>query len=359
MASLWLSGCAVNAPSQVSAVSETPSLPVTGLALYSTYPSDNMTLQCRENPTPCVEDMIAPEAFLKAIKNAPNAASMLASDTHRSDYELLIANLGQQHPKTFWQSVSATLSGNGNTAVQSTQFAEFTVVWRGVELSSTVVKQQFTGSDSDEDMAASLINQWWDSVSSSDVFSSHFLYQSLKASNYRDDMLVPQKIDAFDRITTEWYPDPMEGVISRYVHPDYQEAMLDINVFPIRQSLASDTTSILAQEIHRDYSQARQVAQARNLTLREVQPVSQFPLTGQREGGLRLSLMAESETTDKIYASIYVFRQEDKIVKITTTLPSRFSDSLVAEAMTSIKVPSESVLMATLREQADSASAIQ
>lgn len=359
-----VSGCAttsdgVGAKNNNELTSSVPSLPVKGLALYSTYPSESMASACTMTSSTCVEDMISPDAFLAAMKESPDAASMLSSEQNQSDYELLIANLGHEHSPSLWQSVRNIVPGLSAPAVPSTQFAEFTVVWRGIELSSTVVEQTFTSEVSDQTMARELISQWWLETRSEELFSSQFLYSVLKASNYRDELHLPQRIDAFNQVTTELYPDPLEGAISRYVHPDYQEAMLDINVFPIRRPLSDTTSTILFDELHRDHIQAEAVAKQRSLTLSQEHPISSFSAGDNKQEGLRMSLMAESATTDTIYASIYVFRQKDKIIKITTTLPSRFSDALVSEAMHQIQVPEESLLMATLRKQSDPKSLVQ
>ena len=57
-----------------------------------------------------------------------------------------------------------------------------------------------------------------------------------------------------------------------------------------------------------------------------------------------------SDSGEALYATIYVFRLEDKFVKFSTTFPSRIGDPLVSEALTQLAVPGESALMKELRK---------
>lgn len=318
-----------------------PELPVDELALYSSYPSESLTQRCGIHRH-CREDLLPPEAFSAALKNSVNASKILMGDSQATDYELLIANLGRTDAST--SPASAASAGT-----EQVQFAEFTLSWRGVELSSTIVEQQFPATESDATMASRLIDTWWQAVGNNDIFSPGFLYQQLNASNYAAELKLPGTIDTFSKALTELYHDPLEGVISRYTHPDYTEALLDISVYPIRQSLSTNTSAILDDELKHDLAQAEAVAKSRALTLSLIHTPEDTEVSTTEGVGRRLALQASSPTRDTIYASIYAFRLRDKIIKITTTMPPAFSDVLVSRAVPLIRVPGESRLMAMLR----------
>ena len=341
---LVLSGCASPGPSSDTALTPLPSLPIDKLALFSTYPSNEMVTACRQDSEmACEEDMVPPEAFLQAFRASENGSEQLTTKNQTADYELLIANLGRPDPAPWWRRLVNSQPDS------TTQFSEFTLSWRGVELSSTLVKSRFPTTASHTDIAMGLLSRWWQNVEQDSIFSASYLYRQLNASNYDAELQLPGTIDTFSKALTELYHDPLEGVISRYTHPEYSEALLDISVYPIRQSLSTDTAVILDDELKTDLAQAKEVATSRALTLSLIHDTEDTQVATSEGTGRRLALQASSATRDTIYASIYVFRLKDKIIKITTTMPPGFSDALVNRAVPHIRVPGESHLMAMLR----------
>ncbi len=98
------------------------------------------------------------------------------------------------------------------------------------------------------------------------------------------------------------------------------------------------------------------------MTLDDNGGITSFSITGSDHiaEGKVMALTASSESDESLFASTYVFRQQDKIIKITTTFPRHVSDSLVQQAMPSIIVPAPSKLMAAIREmQASQQTAVQ
>ncbi|GGW86423.1 hypothetical protein [Alteromonas halophila] len=336
-------GCAHQSQTKQISSAHVPELDVQALSLFSTYASDAMRLQCQQNAHTCHEDAIPPDTFLDTLRDAGNADTVHASSSQSADYELLIANLGRETTPSVWQSLFSQRSPD------SMQYAEFTLTWRGIELSSLIVSGRFPATADAKAKARHLIGKWWNAVENKRIFSARYLYTQLNASNYDDELRLPESIDTFRQSVTELYPDPLEGVISRYTHPDYQDALVDINVYPIRQSLSNDTARILDDELNNDLAQAEKVADARALTLELIHTAEDTDVATLQGKGRRLALQASSPTSDTIYASIYAFRLKDKIVKITTTMPPRFSDALVSKAIPHIQVPKESGLMSSLR----------
>ena len=121
-----------------------------------------------------------------------------------------------------------------------------------------------------------------------------------------------------------------------------------MTVYPILGSLETADNVLLNKQLNEDLEKANSVAQAQQLTLSLPAPASPYTVSPAIQGW-RLGLKAESDTTPTIYASTYVFRQEDKIVKVATTFPTDFSDPLVNELLAHVQVPKESALMKNIR----------
>ena len=300
------------------------------VSIFSTYPSDALNALCKAEAQKenCIEDAIAPAAFVNAIQ-ATQLFSSLAPFNEGSDYEVLIANLG-------------TTTSHGNA-----QFVEFTLQWRGIEIdSATFTEWQQTPSQSN--IIDTLVAKWVTHIKQQNVFSSRYLYSALEASNYENSLTVPDSIGEFTKLDTQLYSDPFNGAITRYTHPAYEDALVDVTVYPILGSLETADNVLLNKQLNEDLEKANSVAQAQQLTLSLPAPASPYTVSPAIQGW-RLGLKAESDTTPTIYASTYVFRQEDKIVKVATTFPTDFSDPLVNELLAHVQVPKESALMKNIR----------
>ena len=306
----------------------------TPLSVYSSYPSDLLETKCaeqikREN---CKDDAVSPDAFVLALKNS-DAFVSLHPFNEGSDYELLIANVG-----------------TSDGSMQS-QYAEFTIQWRGLELDSFITASQ-TQNEADVDegrtIAENLVSQWLKHVDQSALFSSRFLFNALEASNYENSLQVPETVGEFTKLDTQLYADPFSGVVTRYTHPTFEDALLDVSVYPILEPLNTGVDALLNKQLDEDLEKANSVANMQHLTLSLPNPASPYSVNGEITGW-RLGLKAESDSTPTIYASTYVFRREDKIIKVATTFPTDYSDKLVNELITHVEVPKESTLMKNVR----------
>lgn len=300
------------------------------VSVFSTYPSESLSALCQAQTEQgnCVEDIIKPVVFVDAIRST-NVFTTLTPFSEGSDYEVLVANLGMT-------------SNEANS-----QFVEFTLQWRGIEIDNAT----FASNDkslSHGNTAEVLVAQWLEHVKQQRIFSSSYLYEALEASNYESSLTVPENIGEFTRLDTQLYSDPFNGAITRYTHPAYEDALVDVTVYPIFGTLDTADSELLNGQLNEDLERASSVAKAQELTLSLSSPASPYMVSPAIQGW-RLGLKAESTTTPTIYASTYVFRQEDKIVKVATTFPTDFSDPLVNELITHVQVPKESMLMKNIR----------
>ena len=315
-------------------------IPVSGeininLAVFSTYPSEQLSATCESTGTQpsCIEDSISAESFV-AVLSQNNWFTNIIPFNEGADYELLIANL-------------ASKAVNSSAPIEQ-HFTEFTVQWRGIEIDTVIIPTAIDSVLNNSEKASIPLARWYADAIKRGVFSAPYLYTALNASDYQNQLQVPETLGEFKRLDTQLYPDPFKGAITRYVHPFYEDALVDVTVYPILAKLEKNTDSILHQQLSADWNKADEVAHARNLTLTQPVPVSPFVANSYNSGWM-LGLKAESSSDAAIFATTYVFKRNDKIVKVATTFPSDLSNPLAMELMSQITVPDESPLMQQIR----------
>ena len=298
------------------------------VSVFSTYPSSELVALCNEPENRCEEDSITPDEFVSALKATSYLTSMQPY-AENNDYELLIANVGKV----------------------STQFAEITLQWRGMEIDSHIAKtnSQKQAESGNLQHAEALIRQWEDNAVNKGIFTAEFLYRALDASNYEHDLAVPHSFGQFTKLDTQLFADPFSGAITRYTHPAYEDALVDVIVYPFTHKITEDDRTLLNEQLDADLAKASVVAKAQQLTLTLSHPAAPYQVKGFADGW-RLGVKAEAENLPTLYASTYVFRKHDKIIKIATTFPTDFSDPLVNELIQHVDVPKESLLMKRVRK---------
>lgn len=323
-----------------------------GVSVFSTYPSQNLVKSCHlqqeltstesvhaDKASLCLEDAISPESFIEELSKSGEFSNLLPYG-EGNDYELLIANVGV---------------APGEHEGDAKQFAEFTLQWRGIEIDSKafdskVIKNDSSSQDSHyaKSEAHLLVYRWLEHVKQTGLFTSQFLFQALEASNYDVALEVPDTIGEFTKLDTQLFSDPFSGAITRYTHPDFEDALVDVTVYPFLSQLALEESVLLPKQLENDLQKASVTAELQQLTLSQVNPASHYTVNSV-VSGWRLGLSATSEVSPTIFATTYVFKQEDKIVKVSTTFPSDFSDTIVNQLIVQIKVPQESEMMKKVR----------
>ena len=359
-----LSHSSVLPESTSSSISESEASTIAvSLAVFSTYPSDTLLGACgkTEKIDSCIEDTITPDAFISVLAATSWFAEIKPFD-NGSDYELLIANVARQDDSSELSCSSNKKSGK----IEEKHFTELTLQWRGIEIDSLVVASQVNSNETITKKAIAPLTSWYIHATDSRLFTPTFLYHALNASDYDNHLSVPESLGDFTRLDTQLYPDPFKGSITRYTHPSFEDALVDVTVYPILAKIdtyapsntastantsienSARTDALLHQQLDEDWNKADHVASARNLTLSQPQPISPFNVKG-FANGWRLALKADSPIDDPIFATTYVFTRNDKIVKVATTFPSDFSDDLANELIAHITVPEESMLMQQVR----------
>lgn len=314
------------------------------ISLYGTYPSKALQDMCekvRSSGEACVEDVLNGNLFVTDLAQRGWFDDVLAA-SNDVDYELLIASLG----------TTSSESASHNDSPKARYFTEITVQWRGVEIDSAIYSSQQVDSKDQQAIVSDVLEHWWLQVIAKKVFSAAYLFEKLEASDYLSDMTVPEHIDSFTRLDTQLYPDPFKGVITRYVHPEYEDALLDVTVAPVLNINSGNEAERLQHALRVNLNEARQMAEVQSMNLFVDEPVTPFVTPGENGelyNGYRMAVHAVLAEAEPIYATTYVFEMKDKLVTISTTFPARVADSLVALVLPQIRVPGPSPLMESIR----------
>ncbi|OFC70647.1 hypothetical protein [Alteromonas confluentis] len=327
------------------------------ISLFSTYASSKLTAECEALDTQkkCKEDALSGSQFAQ-ILTEKNWFDEVLTDSDNADYELLIASLSAEGPAPKQKALTLHSASGGlwPADVVPYYFSEITVQWRGVEIDSQQFRTLALSDESDATLSQEVLETWWLAAIKKRVFSAEYLFAALGASDYRSALALPEQIGAFVLEDSQYYPDPFKGVITRYSHPEYEDALIDITVSPVMVDLSVPVETRLTTALELNLQEARQIATVQGLQLVTDSPPESFTVnTGDTLfKGYRMAVHAESDKSEPIFATTYVFEMKDKLVTLATTFPPRVADELIAVALPSIEVPGESELMKAIRRMA-------
>lgn len=315
------------------------------MPIYAAYASDELVTQCEQSE--CYLNTFDGAALTSIVASLPS--SMIIEDALSvSDYEVLIGN---------------ALINIDEQTQQAELVLEITTSWRKVPIDDLVLRQH-TRLENTEKAAKSLLAQWALHIENNLVLEADKIYQTLGASDYTKELQVPENIGDFQRMQSAVYRDPLMGSVTRYTHPRFDTAVVDISVYPYSPFLKASVPDEANQnphsinddhwlqlEMENEISQIKAlIAQAniQDFSISSIQ-ASTIVIDGQLLEGLRLEVLLHTQT-DPVYSTQYVFQQNDKIIKLTGNLPEYMMSALVNESLPQIKVPHESSFMRTLRQ---------
>lgn len=321
-----------------SVVTPSPTSVDISISAFSTFMSEAGKRACQSlnQRKACIEDAITPEQFFLQLETLPYFKEVMASATG-TDYQLLIANHASAVP------LQNVLDSNNLWAV-----TEFSLLWRGLEIHSTRIAQQVSSHLSAAEIADGFFQEWWERVSQEQIFTLEYLYQAVGASDYITELRLPLKVGEFELTQTELSPDPFNGVLSRYRHPRFDDAFLDVAVYPIQEDLSVPPQALLQSVLAEEMNSAVRIAAQQHLEL-----FVEAPFRVETSDGITLAsqtLRADDAFAEPLFATSYAFIQQDKVVKISTNFPQTTSYSLVKTMIPSIRVPKESRLMKAIRQ---------
>jgi hypothetical protein len=231
---------------------------------------------------------------------------------------------------------------------------EISAQWRGIILNDiqlTLVldknisdtKQRMTNASN------KLFSQWLKSASDKQLFSAEYLYQFLGASDYKNKLKVPDQIGDFALSRQHLFNDPMKGMLSRYIHSDFDLAVFDVYVYPLKTSDSFESQS--QNELKLEQQDIRAISRTLGkdaLVMSDIYELKNIiGLRDIRVFAFEAQLKTDSEP---LYATQYVYVNNDKIVKFSINAPARITNNLIADAINAIIVPAESSLMKQVRQ---------
>ena len=327
------------------------------VSLFSTYASASLTAECESlnNNESCEQDAVSGNQFAATLTEKKWFDEVL-TDSDNADYEILSASLSASGsaPEQEGLTLHSATGGLWPEDTVPYYFSEITVQWRGVEIDSQQFRTVAMSEKSPAALSEEILNTWWLSAIEKRIFSAEYLFAALGASDYRGELVLPEQIGEFVLEDSQYYPDPFKGVITRYSHPEYDDALIDITVSPVMMDLTVPLETRLQTALEINLQEASQIAVLQNLKLVTDSPVEAFTVdTGENQfNGYRLAVHAENDQAEPIFATTYVFEMKDKLVTMATTFPPRIADGLIAAALPSIDVPGESELMKAIRRMA-------
>ncbi len=315
------------------------------MPIFAAYVSDKLTNECVQ--TGCqvnVLDANQLSALASTLKNADEVQAALLV----SEYQVLIGNALIEHPQ--------------NSAFQTELVLEITTNWRNIPIDDITLRATVENADI-ERSAATMLANWSLHIEQNLVLEADRIYQTLGASDYLKELHVPNFIGDFVQMQTAIYRDPLLGSITRYSHPNFAEAVVDISVYPFSPftrydekliSLASSSSlqvNKLKQVMENEIIQIQALiaqAQIQDFSISTIEPAV-IEVNGEVLEGMRMEVLLNT-TSDPIYSTQYVFQQNDKVIKLTGNLPEFMMRKLVTESIPQIKVPQESRFMKSLRQ---------
>lgn len=328
------------------------------MPIYAAYVSDELAHDCQQQAAnECQLNSFDGDELTVLVESLPS--SMLIEDAlSLSEYEVLIGN--------------ALININEHSQ-QGELVLEITTIWRQVPIDDIVIRRTIALGDI-EQAATAMLDEWAQHIQTNMVLEADKIYQVLGASNYGADLTVPKTIGDFVKLQSAVYRDPLLGSITRYSHPRFDSAVVDISVYPFSPfvelpSHNDDTNALdayaqpilpanirqsklpLEREMENEIAQIREsIAQANieDFTISSVYPAT-ITVNGERLSGLRLEVLLHTKT-DPQYSTQYIFQQNDKVIKLTGNLPEFMMSELVTESLPKIKVPGESSFMRALRQ---------
>ena len=320
---------------------------VSSIDFYSTFMDEEAKRICSSAHILCSDDVITPSLWFDTVVEGLSSMTVHRSN-NQSDYEILIASqLRSTQQQTQQRSTLAKLFPSANNGKSQSIHSEITIQWRGFALNTYHTSSPFTDGDALSKIATQVFKRWQNHAAVVGIFSRDFLYSSLKASDYRNELILPSQLGEFFLEDTQLYADPFRGAVARYRHPRFENAILDVNVSPILSPLAQANKQWLLNQIYEDFKRAEKVSESRNLVFGVDENVS--PITLAESEGHYFSVHAIDEFEEPLYAATYLFRQEDKLVKFTSSFPHSVAIHLIEEVLTTLKVPGESELMLQMR----------
>lgn len=306
--------------------------------IYAAHLTEELETYCAtDTAIRCELNVLSQPRLLAALQQIDTERNVIKA-LESSEYELLIG--------------SATIKNTKNSVQKLV--LEVTAQWHGIaindiQLTAVLDTKMERVADSISEASNRLLNQWVESALSKQLFSAEFLYQFLGASDYKNELKVPQQIGDFALSRQHLFNDPLKGMLSRYIHKDFDLAVFDVYVYPLKNDDSVVTQS--RDELLREQQDIQTISKALGkeaLTMSEIYELDNLAgLKDVRVFGFEATLQTNSEP---LFATQYAYVKNDKVVKFSINVPARITKNLIAGAINAIVVPPESSIMKQVRQ---------
>ncbi len=215
------------------------------------------------------------------------------------------------------------------------------------------------------DMAQSISSYLMKDFQENSVFTPEFLSKEIQSSNYALELNLPEFMGEYELSENKIFHNPLNGVINRYTHEEFQFDYVDIFVYPVRHWQLDNHQALMDREIDiikKEIDLLLKESDSSNALYSEPEFYS-IDVSGKELSLAFLSGNYFSKDNQSYQTVIYLYRVKDKFVKFRSTFEAGvnlndkikdFVDSIARE----ITVPEESLFMAQIR-QSWRASALQ
>ncbi|AEP29170.1 hypothetical protein [Brumicola nitratireducens] len=328
----------VNAAHAYSVEQEANVVHSSDINIYAAHLTEELETYCETDTTiRCELNVLSQPRLLAALQQIDTKSNVIKA-LESSEYELLIG--------------SATIKNTENSVQKLV--LEVTAQWHGIviddiQLTAVLDINMASVADTISETSNRLLSEWVESALSKQLFSAEFLYQFLGASDYKNELKVPQQIGDFALSRQHLFNDPLKGMLSRYIHKDFDLAVFDVYVYPLKNDDSAVTQS--RDELLREQQDILTISKALGkeaLTMSEIYELDNLAsLTDVRVFGFEATLQTNSEP---LFATQYAYVKNDKVVKFSINVPARITKSLIADAINAIVVPPESSMMKQVRQ---------
>jgi hypothetical protein len=306
--------------------------------IYAAHLTEELETYCKTDTTViCELNVLSQPSLLTALQQSDTTGNVLSA-LENSEYEVLIGSARVQNKDNLSHELVLEVSAQ----------------WHGITIDDIQLRATLDSSiaefnDSVAEASNRLVTQWVENALQKELFSAEFLYQFLGASNYTTELKVPKKIGDFALSRQHLFNDPLKGMLSRYIHKDFELAVFDVYVYPLKNNDSVITQS--QNELLREQQDIRAISKALGeeaLTMSDVYEVNNLVgLQDIRIFAFEAQLQTDSEP---LFATQYAYVKNDKVVKFSVNVPARITDSLIVDAINAIVVPPESSMMKQVRQ---------
>jgi len=305
--------------------------------IYAAHLTEELETYCETDTTViCELNVLSQPSLLTALQQADTNGNVLSA-LENSEYEVLIGSARVKNSDNSTHELVLEISANWHD-----------ITIEDKQLRATLDSSIAESTESVSEASNRLLTQWVENALQKDLFGAEFLYQFLGASNYTTELKVPKQIGDFALSRQHLFNDPLKGMLSRYIHKDFELAVFDVYVYPLKSVDSAITQS--QNELLREQQDIRSISKALGndaLTMSEVYEVNNLDgLQNIRVFAFEATLQTDSEP---LFATQYAYVKNDKVVKFSVNVPARITDSLIVEAINAIVVPPESSMMKQVR----------